>query len=65
MVIIIKLINILTFVSDKPKILNVTSLQLIVLSFNIFSNSSLEMILELFFKVQSDDSSKKPCSIPE
>ena len=65
MVIIIKLINILTFVSDKPKILNVTSLQLIVHSFNIFSNSSLEMILELFFKVQSDDSSKKPCSIPE
>ena len=55
---------ILNAVSENPKILNVTSLQLIVFICNCFNNSSLEIMSEAFFIPQTADSSKKPCSIP-
>ena len=61
----IKLITILNVVSENPKILNVTSLQLTVFSCNCFNNSSLEITLDAFLSPQRDDSSKKPCSIPK
>ena len=57
--------NILILVRDNPKILNVTSLQLIVFSCNCFNNSSLEIMSVAFFSPQTVDSSKKPCSIPK
>ena len=46
-------------VSDNPKILNVTSLQLIFLSFNCFNISSFEIISDALFKPQTLDSLKK------
>ena len=64
MVVINKLNIILMVVSEKPKTLNVTSLQLIVFSCNCFNNSSLEIISDVFFNPQTADSSKKPFSIP-
>ena len=51
-------------VSENPKILNVTSLQLTFLTCNCFNNSSLDIISDEFFNPQTADSSKKPCSIP-
>ncbi len=52
-------------VSDNPKILNVTSLQLTEFLCNSNSNSSLDIIVELFSILQINDSSKIPCSIPK
>ena len=63
--IINKLIIILIVVREKPKILNVTSLQLVVFSCNCFNKSSLEIMSDEFFNPQTVDSSKKPCSIPK
>ena len=60
-----KLITILNVVSENPKTLNVTSLQLTFFVCNCFNNSSLEIIFEVFFNPQAADSSKKPCSIPK
>ena len=60
-----KFINILIAVSENPKILNVTSLQLTFFTCNCFNNSSLEIISEVFFNAQTADSSKKCCSIPK
>ena len=56
---------ILIVVSENPKILNVTSLQLTVFSCNCFNISSLEIMSDVFFTPQTVDSSKKPCSIPK
>ena len=50
-------------VSDKPKILNATSLQLILNSFNEFKISSFVNKFR-FSDAQTADSSIKPCSIP-
>jgi hypothetical protein len=61
----IKLIIILIDVSDNPKILNVTSLQLIVFTFSCFNISSLEIVSDTFFDPQTADSLKKSCSIPK
>lgn len=55
--------SILIVVRENPKILNVTSLQLIIFSLNCFKSCSLDVISNVFVE-QIDDSSKKPCSIP-
>ena len=57
--------TILNVVSENPKILNVTSLQLIAFTCNCCNNSSLEVTSEASFNPQTADSLKKPCSIPK
>ena len=59
------LMIILNVVSENPKILNVTSLQLTVFSCNCFNSSFFEIISDVLFDTQTVDSSKKPCSIPK
>ena len=59
-----KLITILILVSDNPKILNVTSLQLMVFLLNSLSKSSLVIFSVKFLALHTVDSWKKPCSIP-
>ena len=48
--------NILIVVSDNPKILNVTSLQLTVFSFNWFNNSYFVIFSEKSLTPQTADS---------
>ena len=60
-----KEIMVFNVASEKPSILNVTSLQLIVFSFNSFSRSSGVRIFLSLFKSHTSDSVKKPCSIPK
>ena len=52
--------------SERPIIVKVTSLQLIVRFFSSFKSSSVVRILyPLFFKSHTNDSLKNPCSIPK
>ena len=58
MIVKIKLITILNVVSENPKNLNVTSLQLIVFSCSCFNNFFFRNILDAFLSPQTDDSLK-------
>ena len=49
-------INILKVVSDNPKILNVTSLQLTLFSCNCFKISSFDNKFDPLFRSQTNDS---------
>ena len=60
-----KEIIILIVASDNPKILKVTSLQLIVFSFNWFKSDSLVKKSFSTTKSQTKDSLINPCSIPK
>ena len=51
--------------SEKPNILKLTSLQLIVLWLNCFKSSSFVIFSDKFSVVQANDSLKKSCSIPK
>ena len=50
---------------EKPNILKLTSLQLIVFSLNCFKSSSLVKFSDKLSLVHAKDSLKKPCSIPK
>ena len=52
---IIKLKSILKVVSENPKILNVTSLQLVVFTCNCSNNSSLVIISDVLANPQTAD----------
>ena len=58
-------ISVFIVASESPKILKVTSLQLIVFSFNSFKSSSVVRLLFALFRSQTKDSLIKPCSIPK
>ena len=51
--------------SEKPNIVKLTSLQLIVFCFNSSKISSFDKFSEKFPVVQANDSLKKPCSMPK
>ena len=51
--------------SEKPNILKLTSLQLIVFKFNASKSSSFVKFSEKLSVLQTNDSLKKPCSIPK
>ena len=61
----IKEIKIFIVASEKPKILKLTSLQLIVFSFSSFNKASFVNASLLSVKSQTNDSSTKPCSMPK
>ena len=63
----LKIIEKIVFIaaSEKPNILKLTSLQLIVLWLNCSRSSSFVIFSEKFSVAQTNDSLKKPCSIPK
>ena len=50
---------------DKPSILKLTSLQLMLFSFNCCRSSSFESVFDRSPLVHANDSLKKPCSMPK
>ena len=50
---------------DKPSILKLTPLQLMLFSFNCCRSSSFESVFDRSPLVHANDSLKKPCSMPK
>ena len=50
---------------DRPKILKLTSLQLIVFCFNCSKSSSFVKVSDKLLLSHTKDSAKNPCSMPK